>query len=250
MTIKAIIFDIGGVCVGSPMAGIHRFEKEKGFPRNYLNVAIVKQGDQGAFQKFERGEIQFDEFCKLFGDQLSHPSNKVNYKEYLKRTGKDVPKVIPDVIVNGKELFKVMIGESNRVDKDVLRVIENLRASKKFTIAALTNSYELPKNNPKEMEEMGMGVVAGLRHLFDYFIESQVAGMRKPDPNFFIYACDLIGIKPEEAIFLDDIGVNIEAAKNLGITTIQVKMGHSYNAIKELESLTGLDLHSTIESKL
>jgi hypothetical protein len=59
MTIKAIIFDIGklllsnwktyiffnkniqgGVCVGSPMAGIHRFEKEKEFPRNYLNVAM------------------------------------------------------------------------------------------------------------------------------------------------------------------------------------------------------------------
>jgi hypothetical protein len=35
--------------------------------------------------------------------------------------------VIPDVIVDGKELFKVMIGESNRVDNSVLRVIENLR---------------------------------------------------------------------------------------------------------------------------
>jgi hypothetical protein len=106
--------------------------------------------------------------------------------------------VIPDVIVDGKELFKVMIGESNRVDNNVLRLIENLRgifffylfinppttylfltlASKKYTIAALTNSYELPKNNPKEMEEMGMGVITGLRHLFDYFIESQVAGLR------------------------------------------------------------------------
>jgi hypothetical protein len=59
MTVKAVIFDIGkniilsswyiyidpcffkgGVCVGSPMAGIHRFEETNGLPRNYINVAM------------------------------------------------------------------------------------------------------------------------------------------------------------------------------------------------------------------
>lgn len=56
MTIKAIIFDlgkslyrnfsfitfffVGGVCVGSPMAGIHAYEKKHGLPRNYINVAM------------------------------------------------------------------------------------------------------------------------------------------------------------------------------------------------------------------
>lgn len=56
MTIKAVIFDIGdkrrvcydvttnifegGVCVGSPMAGIHAYEQKHGLPRNYINVAM------------------------------------------------------------------------------------------------------------------------------------------------------------------------------------------------------------------
>lgn len=56
MTIKAVIFDIGdkrrvdydvttnvfegGVCVGSPMAGIHAYEQRHGLPRNYINVAM------------------------------------------------------------------------------------------------------------------------------------------------------------------------------------------------------------------
>jgi hypothetical protein len=31
---------LGGVCVGSPMAGIHRYEEQHGLPRNYINVAM------------------------------------------------------------------------------------------------------------------------------------------------------------------------------------------------------------------
>lgn len=35
-----LAFEKGGVCVGSPMAGIHRFEQQNGLPRNYINVAM------------------------------------------------------------------------------------------------------------------------------------------------------------------------------------------------------------------
>ena len=44
---------------------------------------------------------------------------------------------------------------------------------------------------------------------------------RKPDPQFFLYACKVIGVEPNEAIFLDDIGMNLRAAKKLGMTTIR-----------------------------
>ena len=37
MVIKAIIFDIGGVVVRSPMIGIAKYEKEHGLPTNYIN---------------------------------------------------------------------------------------------------------------------------------------------------------------------------------------------------------------------
>ncbi|CAO3668238.1 unnamed protein product [Rhizopus stolonifer] len=225
MTITAIIFDIGGVCVGSPMAGIHAYEEKYGLPRNYINVAIVEQGENGAFQRLERGEIQLDAFYKDFGDQLSDQVNKEHYKKYLVKSGKPVPENIPDVIVDGKVLFKTMMAESVRMDPFIFPALELLKASGKYTLAALTNNFDLPRD--KEAEEMGGAAAAKLRHLFDHFIESRLVGLRKPDPKIFLCACDLIGIEPKEAIFLDDIGINLRSAKELGMTTIEVKMGHS-----------------------
>lgn len=39
-TVKSDPLLVGGVCVGSPMAGIHRYEEQHGLPRNYINVAM------------------------------------------------------------------------------------------------------------------------------------------------------------------------------------------------------------------
>ncbi|KAK4521365.1 uncharacterized protein ATC70_011980 [Mucor velutinosus] len=250
MTIKAVIFDIGGVCVGSPMAGIHRFEQQNGLPRNYINVAIVQQGEHGAFQKLERGEIKLHDFYKDFGSQLSHPSNKEHYKAYLAKSGKAVPSTIPDITVDGKELFTTMMAETARLDPHIFLAIEKLKASGKFTIAALTNNFDLPEDDLKEAEAMGASAANKLRALFDYFIESRLIGLRKPDPKIYHYACKEIGIQPSEAIFLDDIGMNLRSANKLGMHTIQVKMGHSEEAVKQLEALTGLDLHSKLDSRL
>ncbi|KAI8143815.1 HAD-like domain-containing protein [Fennellomyces sp. T-0311] len=228
----------GGVCVGSPMAGIHRYEKEHGLPRNYINVAIVKQGESGAFQKLERGEIRLLDFYKQFGEQLSDPKHKQSYKEYLQKSGKPVPDVIPDVKVDGKALWTKMMDETDNVDQKVFHAIQKLKESGRFKVAALTNNSETAQDQHKTSDT--------LRETFDFFVESKVVGLRKPDPNFFLHACKVIGVEPHEAIFLDDIGMNLRAAKKLGMTTIQVQMGRSEEAIKQLESYVNLDLHSKL----
>ncbi|KAI9496453.1 epoxide hydrolase [Zychaea mexicana] len=242
MTFKAVIFDIGGVCVGSPMAGIHRYEKEHGLPRNYINVAIVKQGEDGAFQKLERGEIRLNDFYKQFGEQLSDPRHKQNYKEYLQKSGRPVPENIPNVSVDGKALWTTMMDETNNVDVKVFHAINKLKESGQFKVAALTNNSETAADQNKTSDS--------LRETFDYFVESKVVGLRKPDPNFFLHACKIIGVEPHEAIFLDDIGMNLRSAKKLGMETIQVQMGRSEEAIKKLEGLVNLDLHTGVPSKL
>ncbi|CAO3614038.1 unnamed protein product [Cunninghamella blakesleeana] len=242
MVIKAVIFDIGGVCVGSPMAGIHCYEKQYNLPRNYINVAIVSQGDNGAFQKFERGEIKIHDFYRDFGTQLSDVKNKEYYKQYLLKTGKNVPIEIPDVKVDGKELFRIMMAETERVDVHIFKAIQQLKKSGKFKVAALTNNFEMPESDPNEVKALGGGTPDDLKKSFDYFIESRLVGLRKPDPKFYLYACDLLKIQPNEAVFLDDIGINLRAAKDLGINTIQVKMGKSKDAVKELGNMVNMDL--------
>ncbi|KAM3580144.1 hypothetical protein VKS41_007381 [Umbelopsis sp. WA50703] len=241
---KAVIFDIGGVCVGSPMQGIHKYEKKHGLPRNYINISIVHQGENGAFQKLERGEIKLHDFYAAFGEQLSDPRNKDVYRAYLKKQNRDVGD-IPNVKVDGKELFQAMMRETSVVDERIFYAIKQLKASGKFKVAALTNNFEYPDNDLAEVEALGGKLPDELRLLFDEFVESRVVGLRKPDPKFYQHACKLIGVEPSEAIFLDDIGMNLRAAKHLGMSTIQVMMGNSLPAVEKLQQLVQLDLLST-----
>ncbi|KAG5645914.1 hypothetical protein DXG03_005061 [Asterophora parasitica] len=79
--IQAVIFDvrllelIGGVVLRSPFIAIATYERELGIPENYLNCSIVERGSQGAWQKFERGEIPLLEFYEAFGRELSDTVN-------------------------------------------------------------------------------------------------------------------------------------------------------------------------------
>jgi putative hydrolase of the HAD superfamily len=79
-----------------------------------------------------------------------------------------------------------------------------------------------------------------LKPHFDAFIESAVTGVRKPDPRIFEMACSALAVRPTEAIFLDDIGMNCKAGRQFGFTTI--KVSDPEVALDELAALVGLDL--------
>jgi putative hydrolase of the HAD superfamily len=76
--------------------------------------------------------------------------------------------------------------------------------------------------------------------LFDAMIESSKVGVRKPDPRFYELACDALGITPPEAVFLDDLGVNLKPARELGMQTIKVT--EPSLALAELEAIVGFPL--------
>jgi len=81
-----------------------------------------------------------------------------------------------------------------------------------------------------------------LRELFDDFVDSSEVGMRKPEPAFYLYACRRNGIEPHEAVFLDDIGHNLRAAKKLGMETIHVMVGGTGKSLGELSDKLGIEL--------
>ena len=53
-------------------------------------------------------------------------------------------------------------------------------------------------------------------------IESSKVGVRKPEVRFFEMACAALAIDPSEAVFLDDLGVNLKPARSMGMRTIKV----------------------------
>ena len=54
-------------------------------------------------------------------------------------------------------------------------------------------------------------------------VESCKAGFRKPDPRIYELCLKELGIPAPETVFLDDLGMNLKAAKKFGIRTIKVK---------------------------
>ena len=55
---------------------------------------------------------------------------------------------------------------------------------------------------------------------FKYFVSSAIEGIKKPDEKIYLKTCELLEVKPEECLFMDDSSNNIEMAKKLGMKTI------------------------------
>ena len=77
--------------------------------------------------------------------------------------------------------------------------------------------------------------------LFDVVIESSRIGVRKPETRFFELACDQLGIVPNQAVYLDDLGTNLKPARMMGMHTIKVE--DPAVALAELELVLKLTLH-------
>jgi putative hydrolase of the HAD superfamily len=76
--------------------------------------------------------------------------------------------------------------------------------------------------------------------LFDHVIESAKIGLRKPDPRIYRMMVDTLGVDPRRCVYLDDLGVNLKPAREMGMTTIKVL--NASQALAELEATTGLSL--------
>jgi putative hydrolase of the HAD superfamily len=82
--------------------------------------------------------------------------------------------------------------------------------------------------------------VAEVMVLFDHVIESAKIGLRKPDPRIYRMMVEALGVDPRACVYLDDLGVNLKPAREMGMTTIKVV--DAQQAIAELEAVTGLAL--------
>jgi putative hydrolase of the HAD superfamily len=204
--VKAVLWDFGGVILSSPFEAFARYEKKHGLPKDFIRTLNATNPDTNAWAKFERSEVAFDDFCDLFEAEAT---------------------ALGHTIV-AREVMPLLAG--------VIRpeMVEALRRCKGhgFKTACLTNNVVgfLRANGPRD-EVMS---------LFDAVIESSKVGVRKPDPRFYELACDTLGITPPEAVFLDDLGVNLKPAKQLGMQTIKVT--EPSLALAELEAIVGIPL--------
>jgi len=75
---------------------------------------------------------------------------------------------------------------------------------------------------------------------FDVVIESAVEGLRKPDPRIYELALARTGVGARDTVFLDDLGINLKPAREMGMTTIKVV--DPDGALRDLEAVLGFAL--------
>lgn len=202
-----MVFDLGGVILGSPIQAFHAYERELGLPKNYLNHRIVERGEQGAWQRLERGEIDLDGFIELFDREIGESGVTISTAVLMERVA---------LISQPRE--------------SMLRAVERIR-ERGLRVAALTNNWVSDDQTSK---------MNGLRERFDVFVESAVEGLRKPDPRIYQLTCERLGVLPDVTCFLDDIGKNLKSARALGMATI--KVDEPEQALGELRALLGFAL--------
>ncbi|ORY83131.1 HAD-like domain-containing protein [Protomyces lactucae-debilis] len=232
MSIKAVVFDLGGVCVASPLHAINAYEKEHGLPHNYLNFMIAKWKSPSPMNRLEMGAIEAVDanFYKLFGEHLSDPEG---YEAYLKQFPETKRTKAP--VVDGETLFTRMLDATSTPNEPLIAYIRQLKATGKYKVWALTNNF------PITTKTDGM-----LHPLFDGIVGSVQVKLRKPDPRIYQLLLQRLDLPANQVVFLDDIGANLKAAKKEGIRTIQVDFRTTPKAIEQLDAMLGENLKAKL----
>jgi putative hydrolase of the HAD superfamily len=210
LTIEAVIFDFGGVLTSSPFEAFTRFETERGLPIDIIRRTNAANHLENAWAKFERAEVDIDTFDRLFATES----------------------LALGAEVRGRDVLPLLQGD---LRPEMVEALKRIKAQ--FKTGCITNN--LPANAIGSLTGRSL-YVAEVMVLFDHVIESAKIGLRKPDPRIYKMMVETLNADPKNCVYLDDLGVNLKPAREMGMTTIKVTSGAQ--AIAELEAATGLKL--------
>ena len=202
MKYKAIIWDFGGVITSSPFDAFNEFEDVNGLPKDIIRTINSENPDMNAWAQFESNSITIDQFDDLF------------LKE-AKAKGFDI---------KGRDIIKLLKGS---IRENMVSFLRELKSN--FKLGCITNNVKpsSEENTDNETKEA--------MSIFDHVIESSIVGIRKPNPEIYMMSCDALNVSPDQCIYLDDLGINLKPARELGMTTIKVIQPE--DAIQEVRNL-------------
>jgi putative hydrolase of the HAD superfamily len=201
---SVLISDCGGVLTTPLQAGFLAYQDESGVSLEELGKAMglasEEHGDHPLFV-LERGEITEVEFRDRIEPHLE--------------AGFDLARL--------RSLYFDLL-EPNR---EMIEFIRELRG-RGLRAALLTN-------NVREWEPLWRAKLPEVDELFEVVVDSAFVGLRKPDPAIYALTLDRLGgVRPQECVFVDDLDVNCDAARALGMAAVRFESAEQ--AIPEIES--------------
>jgi len=209
--IEAVLWDFGGVLTTSPFEAFNRYEAARGLPRDFIRGINATNPESNAWAQFESSRISLDGFDEAFAEESEAAGHRIP----------------------GREVVALLSGDLRP------RMVETLRHCKEhFAVACITNNVKSGQGPGMARDAERASAVQSVMALFDLVVESSIEGIRKPDPRIYRITCERLGVDPARAIFLDDLGINLKPARELGMHTIKVR--NEAQAIDDLYRLTGL----------
>ena len=189
-SVDAAVFDYGGVLTTPVRDSIAAWlERDAIDPASFsrtIKAWLSRSAPDGTpIHRLETGELSPAKFDASFAAEL---------------VGRDGRAVAPGGLL--KSLFAQM-----RPDPFMFDLVQDLKRAG-VRVALLSNSWG--NTYPRERIEA----------VFDVVVISAEVGMRKPNPDIFARTLDLLDIRPERVVFVDDAKSNTEAAAQLGMHTV------------------------------
>jgi epoxide hydrolase-like predicted phosphatase len=205
--IRAVISDFGGVLTTPLIESFLAYQRETGIALEDLGAAMgrLMEQDDGRHPLFEleKGNMSEEEFLRRIGGELGRELSSMRETYFAN--------LHPN---------EAMISYLRGLRGDGLR------------LGLLTN-------NVREWEPLWRAKLPDVDELFEVIVDSAFVGMRKPEPEIYELTVERMGggLRAEECLFLDDIEVNCDAARALGMTA--VRFHDNDQAIAELDEALG-----------
>ena len=206
--ISAVLWDFGGVITSSPSEAFNRYESTNKLPIDFIRSVNATNPESNAWALLESSQITVQEFDEKFAGEARAKGHEVR----------------------GGDVLALLSGELRPEMVRALKIIKQ-----HMPIGCITNNINTGEGASMAKDPVRAALMDDVLALFDVIIESSKLGIRKPDPRIYQIACDQIGVTPENAAFLDDLGVNLKPARKLGMSTIKVTSADQ--ALADLEAL-------------
>jgi putative hydrolase of the HAD superfamily len=208
-SLKAVLFDVGGVLVESPFRHMAPVAAAHGIDlRTFAQIAVGRGAyDDGThpWHRIERGEITVEQFNAATAE-MAVGMGVMNFPP------------LPDIGTMLRPEF---------VRSDMVALVGACRARGLHT-SVVTNNIA---------EWTAWRGLFPLADLFDDVIDSWEVGMRKPEARIYELAAQRLGVTPGECLFLDDMPENLVGAQAVGMQTVLVD--ESDSAVAEVTNRLG-----------
>lgn len=205
--IEAIVCDFGGVLTSPLVDAFAGVQRTHGVPPEAFGAALMRSaaanGGTNPLFELEKGTITETAFLATLGEGLSVELGRT---VELERFGE----AFFEHLHPNEELFAFM------------RTLHG----RGYRMAILTN-------NVREWEPLWRSMLP-VDEIFELVVDSGFEGVRKPDPAIYQLTLERLGVAAETALFLDDMEINCEAARALGMHAVHFR--ETAQAVAEIET--------------